>query len=187
MTTREGLEVKIRALLIFILHVDERPASGHLFRNKKPRYTLSRRLGGPQKLRFEMWCLLQTAFHEKVPAGGVGSGVFRGESVLVGELKGCYWSRTVWRIRELHYYIQTENISSWEQRVVSAPVLCTVGVVIMFYTESHWIHQNTWNTFVCYLFSGCGMNVFRMACSNTSPAAKSCACAYIAFLLGISS
>jgi hypothetical protein len=68
---------------------------------------------------------------------------------------------------------------------VSAPVLCTVGVVIMFYIESHWIHQNTWNTFVCCLFSGCGINAFRMASSNSSPAEKSCACAYIAFLAGI--
>jgi len=38
---------------------------------------------------------LQSAFQEKVPAGGVGSGAVRGESVLVGGLKGCYWSKTV--------------------------------------------------------------------------------------------
>jgi uncharacterized membrane protein YhaH (DUF805 family) len=68
---------------------------------------------------------------------------------------------------------------------VSAPVLCTVGVVIMFYIESHWIHQNTWKPIVCCLFSGCGINVFRMASSNSSHAEKSCACAYIAFLAGI--
>jgi hypothetical protein len=30
--------------------------------------------------------------------------------------------------------------SSGEERVVSAPALCSVGVVIMFYTESHWNH-----------------------------------------------
>jgi hypothetical protein len=33
---------------------------------------------------------VQSAFHEKVPAGGVGYGAVRGESVLVGGLKGCY-------------------------------------------------------------------------------------------------
>jgi hypothetical protein len=55
----------------------------------------------------------------------------------------------------------------------------------MFYSEPHWINQNTWKTVVCCLFSGCGINAFRMACSNTSPAAKSCACAYISFLAGI--
>jgi hypothetical protein len=38
---------------------------------------------------------LQSAFHEKVRAEGVGSGAVRGESVLVGELKGCYWWKTV--------------------------------------------------------------------------------------------
>jgi hypothetical protein len=42
--------------------------------------------------------------------GGVGSGAVRGESVLVGALKGCYWWKAVWRTRELHCYIQTENI-----------------------------------------------------------------------------
>jgi hypothetical protein len=68
---------------------------------------------------------------------------------------------------------------------VSAPVLCTVGVVIMFYIESHCIHPNTWKTTVCYLFSCCGINAFRMASSNSSLAAKSCACAYIVFLAGI--
>jgi hypothetical protein len=68
---------------------------------------------------------------------------------------------------------------------VSAPVLCTVGVVIMFYIESHWIHQNTWKPIVCCLFSDSGINAFRMASSNSSHAAKSCACAYIAFLAGI--
>jgi hypothetical protein len=55
----------------------------------------------------------------------------------------------------------------------------------MFYIESHWIHQNTWKAFVCCLFSGCGINAFRMTSSNSSPAEKSCACAYIAFLAGI--
>jgi hypothetical protein len=55
----------------------------------------------------------------------------------------------------------------------------------MFYIESHWIHQNTWKTTVCCLFSGCGINAFRMDSSNSSLAEKSCACAYIAFLGGI--
>jgi hypothetical protein len=75
--------------------------------------------------------------------------------------------------------------SSWEQHVVSAPVLCTVGVVIMFRIELHWIHQNTWRPVVYCLFSGCGISVFRMASSNSSLTAKSCACTYIAFLAGI--
>jgi hypothetical protein len=57
-------------------------------------------------------CYIQSAFHEKVPAprslwcGSVGGG----GSLLLGGLKGCYWWETVWRTRELHYYIQTENI-----------------------------------------------------------------------------
>jgi hypothetical protein len=40
---------------------------------------------------------IQSAFHEKVPAegGGVGSGAVRGECVLVGGLKCCYWWKTV--------------------------------------------------------------------------------------------
>jgi hypothetical protein len=54
--------------------------------------------------------IVQSAFHEKVPAGGAGSGAFRGESLLAGGLKGCYWWKTEWRTRELHCYIQTENI-----------------------------------------------------------------------------
>jgi hypothetical protein len=33
-----------------------------------------------------------------------------GESLLLGGLKGCYWWKTVWRTRELHYYMQTENV-----------------------------------------------------------------------------
>jgi hypothetical protein len=39
--------------------------------------------------------LVQSSFQEKVPAVGVGSGAVRGESVLVGGLKGCYWSKAV--------------------------------------------------------------------------------------------
>jgi hypothetical protein len=57
--------------------------------------------------------------------------------------------------------------------------------VILFYIESHWIRQNTWKPIVCCLFSGCGINAFRMASSNSSLVAKSCACAYIGFLAGI--
>jgi hypothetical protein len=53
---------------------------------------------------------------------------------------------------------------------VSTPVLCTMGVVVMFYIESHWIHQNTWKSIVCCLFSCSGINAFRMASSNSSPA-----------------
>jgi hypothetical protein len=129
---------------------------------------------------------IQSAFHEKVPAVSGGSGAVRGESVLVGGLKGCYWSKTVWRTRELHYYIQTENIK--QLRVACSE--CTFTVCcgccdIMFYIESHWIHQNIWTPIVCCLFSGCGINVFSMTSSNSSLDAKSCACAYIAFLRGI--
>jgi hypothetical protein len=36
--------------------------------------------------------LVQSAYHEKVPAG---SGAVRGESVLLGGLQGCYWWKTV--------------------------------------------------------------------------------------------
>jgi hypothetical protein len=68
---------------------------------------------------------------------------------------------------------------------MSAPVLCTVGAEIIFYIESHWIHHNTWKTFVSCLVSGGGINAFRMASSNASPVEKSCVCAYIAFLAGI--
>jgi hypothetical protein len=39
--------------------------------------------------------MLQSAFQQTVPAGGVGSGAVQGESLLVGELKGCYWWKTV--------------------------------------------------------------------------------------------
>jgi hypothetical protein len=100
---------------------------------------------------------------------------------------GCYWWKTVWRTRELHYYMQTEkNLAIESSQVVSSPVLCTVCVVLLFHIELHWIHQNTWKPIiVCCLFSGCGINAFRMASSNSSLAAKSCACAYIAFLAGI--
>jgi hypothetical protein len=122
-------------------------------------------------------------FRRKSLRGGVGSGAVRGESVLVCGLKGCYWWKTVWRTRELHCYIQTENI--YQLRVACSECTCTVycgccGNVL------HWITLNSSEhmTYFC-LFSGCGINAFRMACSNTSPAAKSCACVYIAFLSGI--
>jgi hypothetical protein len=49
-------------------------------------------------------------FTRKSLRGVVGSGAVRGESVLAGGLKGCYWWKSVWRTKELHYYIQTENI-----------------------------------------------------------------------------
>jgi hypothetical protein len=40
--------------------------------------------------------ILQSTFHEKVPVGGGGcSGAVRGESLLVGGLKDCYWWKTV--------------------------------------------------------------------------------------------
>jgi hypothetical protein len=68
--------------------------------------------------------------------GGSGGGAVRVESVLVGGLKGCCWWKTVWRTSELHYYIQTENIIK-QLRVACSECTCTVGVVIMFYIESH--------------------------------------------------
>jgi hypothetical protein len=43
--------------------------------------------------------------------------------------------------------------------------------------EWQWIHKNTWKPTVCCLFSGCGINAFRMASSNSSLAVKSWACA----------
>jgi hypothetical protein len=117
--------------------------------------------------------------------GGVSSGAVWGESVLVGGLKGCYWWKTVWHTRELHYYIRTENINQLTVACSECTLASTVGVEIMFYIESHWIHHNTWKTFVCCLLSGCGINAFRMASSNSSPAEKSCACAYVTFWAGI--
>jgi hypothetical protein len=108
-----------------------------------------------------------------------------GGKCTVGWTKGLLLvenSMTHQRVTLLH---RLKTSSSWEYRVVSAPVLCTVGVVIMFCIESHWIHQDTWKTIVCCLFRGSEINAFRMACSNTAPAAKSCACAYIAFLAAI--
>jgi hypothetical protein len=63
-------------------------------------------------------------FRRKSLWGGVGSGAVRGESVLVGGLKGCYWSKTVWRTRELHNYIQTENIK--QLRVACSECTSTV-------------------------------------------------------------
>jgi hypothetical protein len=100
---------------------------------------------------------------------------------------GCRWlwvenSVTHQRVKLLH---RLKTSSNWEYRVVSAPLLCTVGVVIMFYIESHWIRKDTWNPVVHCLFSGCGKNAFRMASSSSSLTEKSCACAYIAFPAGI--
>jgi hypothetical protein len=50
-------------------------------------------------VRDEIWgCKIkyvQSVFHDKVPSGGVGSGAVRGECVMVGGLKGCYWWKTV--------------------------------------------------------------------------------------------
>jgi hypothetical protein len=111
----------------------------------------------------EMW-----SFHEKVPAGG-GLWCGSGESFLVGGLtKGLLLvenSMTHQGVTLLRTY-RLKTSSSWEWCVVSAPLLCAVGVVIMFYIESHWIRQNTWKPTVCYLLSGCGINAFRMVSSN---------------------
>jgi hypothetical protein len=75
--------------------------------------------------RTEMKHTVQSAYYETVPAGGeVGSGAVRGECVLVGGLKGCYWWKTVWRIRELQCYIQTENI--YQLGVACSECTCTV-------------------------------------------------------------
>jgi hypothetical protein len=38
---------------------------------------------------------IQSAFYEKVPAGGCRLWCGAGECVLVGGLKGCYWWKTV--------------------------------------------------------------------------------------------
>jgi hypothetical protein len=46
---------------------------------------------------------------ERPCEGGGGKGVDRGASLLLSRLKGLYWCKTVWRTRELHYYIQTES------------------------------------------------------------------------------
>jgi hypothetical protein len=78
-------------------------------------------------------------FRRKSLRGG-GSGAVRGDSLLVVGLKGCYWWKTVWRTRELHCYIQTENIK--QLRVACSECTCTVycgccGNVL------HWITLNS--------------------------------------------
>jgi hypothetical protein len=75
-------------------------------------------------------------FMRKSLRGGVGSGAVRGECVLVGGLKGCYWWKTLWRIRELHYYIQTENIK--QLRVACSEFTFTVCCV-WYGNVLHWI------------------------------------------------
>jgi hypothetical protein len=79
-------------------------------------------------------------FTRKSLRGGVGSGVVRGECVLVGWLKGYYWWKTVWRIRELHCYIQTENIK--QLRVACSEFTFTVYCV-WYGNVLHWITLNS--------------------------------------------
>jgi hypothetical protein len=100
-------------------------------------------------------------FTRKSLQGGGGGALvgFGGDSLLGGGLKVCYWWKTVWCTRESYtttYRLKTSSI--WEQHVASAPLLRIVGVVIMSYIESHWIHQNTWKPIVWCFFSGCGIN-----------------------------
>jgi hypothetical protein len=126
---------------------------------------------------------IQSAFYEKVPAGGCRLWCGAGECVLVGGLKGCYWSKTVWRIRELHCYIQTENI--YQLRVACSECTCTVYCGCCD-NVLHWITLNSPEPMkdFCLLFVLWNKS-FRMASSNSLLAAKSCACAYNAFLAGI--
>jgi hypothetical protein len=71
----------------------------------------------------------------------------------------CYWWKTVWRTRALHYYILTENIKQLR-------VACSEFAFIVYcgccdnilYIESHWNHHNTWKTcllFVQWLWNKC--------------------------------
>jgi hypothetical protein len=91
----------------------------------------------------------------------------------------------VWRTRELHSYIQTENTK--QLRVACSECTCTVYCGCCD-NVLHWITLNSSEHLkhvVCCSFIGCGINAFRMASTNSSLAAKSCACAYIAYLAGI--
>jgi hypothetical protein len=85
-------------------------------------------------------CTYSPHFRRKSLWVSVGSGAVRGESVLVGGLKGCYWSNTVWRIRELHCYIQTENIK--QLRVACSECTCTVNCGCCD-NVLHWITLNS--------------------------------------------
>lgn len=75
---------------------------------------------------------------------------------------------------------------------MSAPLLCSVGVVITFYTEKKnklfndvkYAFTNE-SLFFCSLIVSGTTNYFRVASSNSSLIAKSCACAYIKFIAGI--
>jgi hypothetical protein len=63
----------------------------------------------PHKI-LNRWKNYSPHFTRKSLRGDGGSGAVRRESLLAGGLKGCYCWKTVWRTRELHYCIQTENI-----------------------------------------------------------------------------
>jgi hypothetical protein len=153
---------------------------GHLARRSLCISVVSTLLSCTVVRLLECWSNVQSAFYEKVPAAGCRLWCGTGVMCTGGWTKGLLLveiSMTHQGVTLLH--------TDWKHLAVSAPVLCTVCVVIMFYIESHWIHQNIWKPIVCCLFSGCGINAFRMASSNSSSAEKSCACAYIAFLAGI--
>jgi hypothetical protein len=87
------------------------------------------------------WAWAETqAYSEREKSVVGGSGVVQEESFLVGGLKGCYWWKTVWRTRELHYHIQTENIK--QLRVACNE--CAFTVYCGCYDNVlHWITLNS--------------------------------------------
>jgi hypothetical protein len=63
------------------------------------------------KLKNRGHCLCTVRISRESPCGmGWWLWCGSGGSFLVGGKKGCYWWKTVWRTKELHYYMQTENI-----------------------------------------------------------------------------
>jgi hypothetical protein len=83
------------------------------------------------------------------PCGMDGcSGAVQREYLLPGGLEGCYW-RELWRARELHYYIQTENIKPL--RVACSKCIhlyCFVSVMMCFNMSSMCKHMKAY----CLLF-----------------------------------
>jgi hypothetical protein len=67
-------------------------------------YNLKQR-GQFSKIQRQGWRKLYSSHFTRKSLRGGGGGC-----VLLGGLQGCYWWKTVWRTRELHCYIQTENI-----------------------------------------------------------------------------
>jgi hypothetical protein len=119
---------------------------------------------------------LQSAFYEKVPAGGNVYCWVDYRAAIGGKQYDASGGYTV------TYRLKSSR--SWEQRVVSAPVLCTVLLwwcSTVNHIEFIRTHESHCLLFVQWLWNKCSQE----GSSNSSRAEKSCACAYIAFLAGI--